>query len=192
MKNILFFGDSLTAGFGLQNISLESLPALIQDKIDKENLPFKIINGGLSGDTSAGGLARIDQFLNYQFDVFVLELGANDILKGIPSAITYRNLQEIINKVLATHTKIKMLFLGMEIPAWLAETRTIPFNGVFRKIAKKNRMEFVPFLLDGVAGIPYLNLNDGFHPSSEGYRIVAHKIWPQFKRMLHNIYFEGA
>jgi acyl-CoA thioesterase-1 len=187
MKNILFFGDSLTAGYGLHNVSLESLPALIQDKINSEKLPFKVINAGLSGETSAGGLARIDLFLDQQFDIFVLELGANDILRGISSETTHKNLQEIINKVVAKHPQIKMLLLGMEIPTWLAEARTVPFNIVFRKIAKDNQMALVPFLLDGVAGISYLNLHDGFHPSAEGYRVVAHKIWPQLRQLIHEL-----
>lgn len=184
MKNILFFGDSLTAGYGLHNVSLESIPALIQDKINAEKLPFQVINAGLSGDTSAGGLERIDLFLDQHFDVFVLELGANDILRGISSKITHKNLQGIIDKVVATHPKIRILLLGMEIPAWLAGLRTIPFNIVFRQIAKDNNIALVPFLLDGVAGVPHLNLNDGFHPSAEGYRVVTHKMWPRLRQLM--------
>lgn len=187
MKNILFFGDSLTAGYGLNNVSLESLPALIQEKIDAENLPFKVINGGLSGETSEGGLNRIDLFLDQQFDLFVLELGANDIFRDIPAATTHKNLQSIVDKVKGTYPAITMLLLGMEIPAWLAEAKTLPFNDVFRKVAHDNNMALVPFLLDGVAGMSHLNLNDGFHPSAEGYRVVAHKIWPQLKQLIYNL-----
>jgi acyl-CoA thioesterase-1 len=187
MKNILFFGDSLTAGYGLNNVSIESLPALIQEKINLEKLPFKVINAGLSGEIASGGAERIDLFLDQEFDIFVLELGANDILRDLPAETTHKNLQLIIDKVKATYPDIAMLLLGMEIPAWLAKGRTIPFNEMFRKIASNNHMDLVPFLLDGVAGVPHLNMTDGFHPTAEGYRVVAHKIWPHIRQIIYQL-----
>ena len=148
-KTILFFGDSLTAGYGLKDVSLESLPARIQEKINADKLPFKVINGELSGETSAGGLERIDLFVDQHFDLFILELGANDILSDIPAEITHNNQQSLIDKVKSNYPNITMLFLGMEIPAWLAEPRTIPFNFVFRKIANNNIIGIDPFLIRG-------------------------------------------
>jgi len=184
MKNILFFGDSLTAGYGLANISLESLPALLQAKIRNEQLPYCVINAGVSGETTAGGLARIDLLLHQQIDVFVLELGANDILRGTPPQTTAKNLQAIVDKVNSKYPNCKKLLLGMEIPAWIPGAFAAAYRAVFRKIATDNGMSLVPFLLDGVAGMPHLNLRDGFHPSAEGYRVIADKVWPVLRGLL--------
>ena len=184
MKNILFFGDSLTAGYGLANISLESLPALLQEKIRNEQLPYRVINAGVSGETTAGGLTRIDLLLYQQIDVFVLELGANDILRGIPPQTTAKNLQAIVDKVNIKYPDCKKLLLGMEIPAWIPGAFAAAFRAVFRKIADDNGMSLVPFLLDGVAGMPHLNLLDVFHHSAEGYRVIADKVWPVLRELL--------
>ena len=184
MKNILFFGDSLTAGYGLLNVSLESLPALVQGKIMQEKLPYHVINAGVSGETSVGGLARINLLLNQPVDVFVLELGANDILRGIPPQTTASNLQAIINKVKAKHPQAKMVLLGMELPGWIPGAFVAAFRAVFSQVAKANQMAFVPLLLDGVAGIAHLNLRDGLHPTAAGYKIIADKVWPTIKPLL--------
>ncbi|WP_432714770.1 arylesterase [Pedobacter sp.] len=181
---ILFFGDSLTAGYGLDNISLESLPSLIQQKINAENMSMQVINAGVSGETSFDGLKRIDLYLDQHFDIFVLELGANDIFKDIPPHLTHQNLQAIIHKVKATFPKISMLLLGMEIPAWIAADKIAPYHYVFRTLAAENNMELIPFLLEGVAGLSHLNLSDGYHPSAEGYRIIANNIWPSLKQLI--------
>lgn len=188
MKSILFFGDSLTAGYGLNNVSIESLPALIQVKINRENLPFKVINGGLSGDTTAGGLARIDFFLKQQIDILVLELGANDMLRGLSAGAMDSNLRLIIDKVKVANPQVKMLLLGMEVPSWLIGHHNFPFKNLYHQIAQDKHMSLVPFLLDGVAGVPHLNLNDGFHPSAQGYQIVANTVWPALKRVIQQIH----
>ena len=184
MKNILFFGDSLTAGYGLLNVSLESLPALIQAKILAEKLPYHVINAGVSGETSAGGLARIDLLLNKPIDIFVLELGANDILRGIPPQTTAANLQAIVNKVKAKFPQAKLVLLGMELPAWIPGAFAGAFRAVFSHVASKNQMILVPFLLDGVAGVAHLNLRDGLHPTAAGYQIIAGKVWPVIRPLL--------
>jgi len=187
LKNILFFGDSLTAGYGLLNVSLESLPALIQAKILADKLPYYVINAGVSGETSAGGLARIDLLLTKPVDVFVLELGANDILRGIPPQTTAANLQAIVNKVKARYPQAKLVLLGMELPQWIPGAFAGAFRAVFKQIAQANRMAFVPFLLDGVAGIAHLNLRDGLHPTAAGYQIIAGKVWPVIRLLLNEV-----
>lgn len=187
MKNILFFGDSLTAGYGLLNVSLESLPALIQAKVLAEKLPYHVINAGVSGETSLGGLARIDLLLNKPIDVFILELGANDILRGIPPQATASNLQAIIDKVKMRYPQAKMALLGMELPQWIPGAFAGSFRAVFKQVAQNNQMAFVPFLLDGVAGIAHLNLRDGLHPTAAGYQIIANKVWPVIRPLLNNV-----
>jgi acyl-CoA thioesterase-1 len=184
MQNILFFGDSLTAGYGLNNAKTESLPALVQQKIDADKLPYHVINGGLSGDTSAGGLFRLDYWTNRPIDVFVLELGINDIIRGISPNITHTNLQTIIDKVRFKFPNVKLALMGMEIPAFIPGTFAVEFKAIFRKLAEANQMAFVPFYLAGVAGRSHLNLPDRLHPSAEGYRIMADNVWPVIKDLL--------
>jgi len=157
---------------------LDSLPALLQKKIDHKGLNYKITNAGLSGETSVGGLTRIDYFLQQIIEVFVLELGANDILRGIGPTTTAQNLQQIIEKVRLKFPTIKILLLGIEIPAWIPGAHADEFRKLFRRLADDNRIALVPFLLDGVAGIKELNLQDGLHPSAAGYKIIAEKVWP--------------
>ena len=156
IKNILFFGNSLTAGYGLDDPS-EAFPALIQEKIDSLNLPYKVINAGLSGETTAGGKNRVDWLLKQKIDVFVLELGANDGLRGIPVTETSKNLQAIVDKVKAKYPDSKLVMLGMEVPPNMGGTYASQFRVIFRQIAEKNNMAFVPFLLEGVAGSTELN-----------------------------------
>lgn len=184
MNNLLFLGDSLTAGYGLQNVHQESFPALIQQKINHEQLPYQVINAGISGDTSSGGLNRIDRLLLNPISVFVLELGINDILRGIPPAITQQNLQAIVNKVKQCYPKAGLALMGMELPLNLGGFLATEFRSVFRKIAEANQMAFVPFFLEGVAGMPHLNLADRLHPSAAGYKIIADKVWPVLKRLM--------
>jgi acyl-CoA thioesterase-1 len=184
MKRILFFGDSLTAGYGLANVSLDSLPALLQQKIDSDNLAYHIMNAGISGDTTAGGLQRIDLLLHQPVDIFVLELGANDILRGIAPRTSLRNLQGIVDKVKAKYPSAKLLMLGMELPAWIPGMVVAEFRNIFKQVAADNNMTLVPFFLDGVAGIKNLNLQDGIHPTAAGYKIIAERIWPVLKELL--------
>lgn len=182
-KNILFFGNSLTAGYGLSDPS-EGFPAIIQKKIDSLDLPYKVINAGLSGETTSGGKNRIDWLLKQEVDVFVLELGANDGLRGIPVTETEKNLQIIVDKVKARYPEAKHLLLGMEVPPNMGDKYVNDFRSIFRRVAAKNDMAFVPFLLEGVAGNTTLNLSDGIHPTAKGYQIVAENVWPELEDLL--------
>lgn len=184
MQQILFFGDSLTAGYGLANSSTESFPALIGEKIKAAGLPYEIINAGLSGDTTSGGLGRIDYWLSSKIAVFVLELGINDIRRGVAPGTIALNLQAIINKVKAKYPGAKLVMLGMEIPAFLGGQTAIEFSAMYRKLAEANQMALVPFLLEGVAGKKHLNLWDRVHPSAEGYKVVAELVWPVLRATL--------
>jgi acyl-CoA thioesterase-1 len=184
MQNILFFGDSLTAGYGLPSAATESFPALIEEKIRAENFQYRVINAGVSGGTTAGGLTRLDYWLNQPIAVFVLELGINDILRGVPPHTIAQNLQAIINKVKVKHPQAKLALLGMEIPEFLGGATAIEFSAIYHKLAEANQMAFVPFLLRGVAGRKHLNLWDRIHPSATGYKIVAELVWPVIRKIL--------
>lgn len=182
VKNILFFGTSLTAGYGLD--PTEAYPALIQNRIDSLKLPYKVINGGLSGETSAGGKGRIDWLLKQQIDIFVLELGANDGLRGIPVAETTKNLQFIIDKVKTKYPDVKMVLAGMQVPPNMGSTYANNFKEMFPTLAKKNAMVLIPFLLDKVGGVPKLNQPDGIHPTAEGDKILAENVWVKLEGLL--------
>jgi acyl-CoA thioesterase-1 len=184
MNHILFFGDSLTAGFGLKNAAAESFPALIQQKITTEQLPFQVINAGLSGDTSQGGLNRLNYWLSRPVDVFVLELGVNDVMRGVTPSVTEKNLQLIIEQVKLKYPLAKFALMGMEIPVFIPGPFAAAFRGIFRQLATRYQMAFVPFFLEGVAGNPALNLNDHLHPNAAGYRVIADKVWPVLKPLL--------
>jgi acyl-CoA thioesterase-1 len=179
-KNILFFGTSLTAGYGLDDPS-QAYPALIQQKIDSLNLSYKVINGGLSGETSAAGKSRIDWLLKQPIDIFVLELGANDGLRGIAVKETTANLQAIIDKVKAKNPNVKLVMEGMQMPPNMGETYTTEFKAIFKNLAEKNQMVYVPFLLERVGGVPKLNQGDGIHPTAEGHQILADNVWVVLK-----------
>jgi acyl-CoA thioesterase-1 len=181
-KTILFFGDSLTAGMGL-NIE-EAFPAVIQRKIDSLGLPYKVINAGISGETTAGGKNRIDWVLNQKVDIFVLELGANDGLRGVPLTETRRNLQAIIDIVKKKNPDTKIILAGMQIPPNLGIEYTTEFNNIFSELAAKNNLPLIPFLLENVAGIADLNQNDGIHPTAEGHKILADNTWVILKEYL--------
>ena len=174
-KNILFFGTSLTAGYGLD--PTEAYPALIQQKIDSLKLPYKVINGGLSGETSAAGKSRIDWLLKQPVSIFVLELGANDGLRGIAVKETIANLQAIIDKVKVKNPDVKLVMEGMQMPPNMGETYTTEFKAIFKDLAEKNEMAYVPFLLEGVGGVPKLNQGDGIHPTAKGHQILAENVW---------------
>ena len=183
IKRILFFGNSLTAGYGLEDPD-EAFPSVIQQKLDSLKLPYKAINAGLSGETTAGGVNRINWLLKQPIDIFVLELGANDGLRGMPVSQTKKNLQLILDAVKAKYPNAKRVLLGMEIPPNLGGKYAAEFRVIFREIAQKNNIPFVPFMLNGVAGNPQLNLQDGIHPTSEGYKIVANNVWEVLKDVL--------
>lgn len=182
VKNILFFGTSLTAGLGLD--PSEAYPALIQNRIDSLKLPYKVINAGLSGETSAAGKGRIDWLLKQPVAVFVLELGANDGLRGIPVTETYKNLQFIIDKVKAKYPDAKLVLAGMQVPPNMGNPYASDFKNMFPALAEKNSMVLIPFLLDKVGGVPKLNQADGIHPTAEGDKILAENVWVKLKDVL--------
>jgi acyl-CoA thioesterase-1 len=182
-KTILFFGDSLTAGYGLDDPS-EAFPGVIKSRIDSLKLPYNVINAGVSGETSAGGLARIDWVLKQKIDVFILELGANDGLRGTAVKETEKNLQAIIDKVKTKYPKAKILLLGMQVPPSMGATYVRAFKGLFPALTIKNHLNLVPFLLSGVAGEPALNQADGIHPNPEGAKIAAGNVWKILKTEL--------
>ena len=182
-KTILFFGDSLTAGYGLDDVS-EAFPGVIQHIIDSVKLPYKVVNAGLSGETTAGGLGRIAWVLKQKPDIFVLELGANDGLRGIPVTETSKNLQAIVDNVKSKYPNAKLMLLGMMVPPNMGAAYANDFKTVFPTIANKNKMALVPFLLNGVGGNPNLNQKDGIHPTAQGAKIVAGNVWTVLKGLL--------
>lgn len=182
VQNILFFGTSLTAGYGLDPD--QAYPAIIQKKVDSLNLPYKVINGGLSGETSAAGKSRISWLLKQPVGIFVLELGANDGLRGLSVPETSANLQAVIDKVKARYPKVKLVMAGMQMPPNMGAKYTSDFKAVFSSLAKKNQMVYVPFLLEGVGGVARLNQEDGIHPTAEGQKILAENVWARLKPLL--------
>ncbi len=181
-KTILFFGDSLTAGYGLS--PEEAFPALTEKNLNEKEKRCKVINAGLSGETSAGGLSRIDWILRQPVDIFILELGANDGLRGLPLDQTEKNLQAIIDKVKSKYPEAKIVLAGMMVPPNMGKDYSTKFQTIYPKLAQKNKATLIPFLLEGVAGNEKLNLPDGIHPNIEGHKIVANTITNSLKPLL--------
>jgi acyl-CoA thioesterase I len=181
-KVILFFGDSLTAGYGLS--TEEAFPVLVEQKLKKDGKSCKVINAGLSGETSAGGTSRIDWVLRQPIDIFVLELGANDGLRGLPLDQTQRNLQTIIDKVKAKNPSVKIVIAGMMVPPNMGNAYTTKFQQIFPDLAKKNKATLIPFLLLNVAGNEKLNQADGIHPTAEGHKIVATNVYHVINKLI--------
>ena len=175
-KTILIFGDSLTAGYGLEDVN-DAFPAIIQTKVDSLSLDYTIINSGVSGETTAGGKSRIDWVLNQPIDVFILELGANDGLRGIPLTETRENLQAIIDAVLKKNAETKIILAGMQLPPNMGPEYITEFKTIFPDLAKKNELYLIPFLLKDVGGIAKLNQEDGIHPTVEGHKVLAKNVW---------------
>jgi len=181
-KIILFFGNSLTAGYGLD--TEEAFPALIQNRLDSLGLDYTAINSGLSGETTSAGLNRLDWVLNQKVDIFVLELGANDGLRGIPIKETRENLQAIIDRVRKKNADTQIVLAGMQIPPNMGQTYAGEFQQLFPELAEKNDVKLIPFLLQGVAGRLDLNQDDGIHPTSEGQLIVRDNVWDVLKDII--------
>ena len=173
--SILFFGDSLTAGMGLDP-SL-AFPALIQQRLDSLGYDYEVVNAGLSGETTASGSNRLEWVLRQPVDIFVLELGANDGLRGIPLAETRNNLQAMIRTVQSKYPGAEIVLAGMQLPPNMGPEYTAEFRKIFPELAEEHRLSLVPFLLEGVGGIPELNQADGIHPTAEGHEIVAETVW---------------
>ncbi len=170
-KVVLFFGDSLTAGYGITEE--EAFPALVEKSLNQKGKKVRVINAGSSGETSAGGLTRIDWVLRQPIDVFILELGANDGLRGVPLEETKKNLQAILDKVKSKNKNVKLVVAGMLVPPNMGKPYSDGFQKIFPDLAKKNKATLIPFILEGVAGIENLNQADGIHPTVEGHKIVA-------------------
>jgi len=181
-KTILFFGNSLTAGYGID--PEESFAGRIQTRLDSLKKEFRVINGGLSGETTAGGLSRLDWFLEEEPYLFVLELGGNDGLRGIALTETKKNLLAIVDKVQAKYPNTKIILAGMQIPPNMGQEYTEEFKAIYPAVAKEKNIELIPFLLEGVAGNPDLNLPDGIHPTAEGHRLVMETLWPYISKAL--------
>lgn len=184
LKTIVFFGDSITAGYGLDEPLSQAYPARIQEKIDAAHLPYKTVNAGLSGETTAGGLRRVDWILRQPVDIFVLALGGNDGLRGIEPSVSSGNLQAIVDRVRAKNPNVKIVLAGMMMPPSLGEDYVRDFAAMYPALAKKNKISFVPFLLQDVGGRADLNQPDQIHPTAAGQRIVAENVWRVLQPLL--------
>ncbi len=162
----------------------DAFPAVIQNKLDSLQLDYEVINAGLSGETTASGKNRLSWVLNQKVDIFVLELGANDGLRGIPLEETRKNLQAIIKTVQEKNPSTKIVLAGMQIPPNMGKEYTSEFRDIFPELAKKNKAALIPFLLDDVAGNSELNQDDGIHPTVAGQKIVADNVWEILKEMV--------
>lgn len=181
-KTILCFGNSLTAGYGLEKE--QAYPALLQSKLDSLGYPYQVINAGVSGETTAGGLARLDWALKQQVDVFILELGANDGLRGLPIADTQQNLMAIIHGVKEKYPAATVVLAGMKLPPNMGDDYARSFEAIFPTVAKEKAVPLIPFFLEGVATIPQLNQADGIHPTEQGTQIVLANVWKVLESLL--------
>ncbi len=179
---VLFLGTSLTAGYGLP--SDDAFPALLGERIASQGLGYRIVNAGVSGDTSAGGRRRLGWLLRMPLAVLVLELGANDMLRGQDVDALRDNLDAILSLSLREHPDLRFVVAGMRAAPNLGEDYSRRFEAVYAELADRFDAAFVPFLLDGVAGDPDLNLPDGMHPTAEGHRRLADTLWPALEPLL--------
>jgi len=181
-KTLVFLGDSLSAGLGVK--PTEAFPALIGEKIRAANLPYQIENAGLSGDTTAGGLRRMDWLLQRRIDVLVIELGGNDGLRGLPVTAIKSNLQAIIDKTKAKNPKTKIIIAGMQMPPNLGGDYARSFQQAFGEVAQANNVTVIPFLLEGVGGLREFNQSDLIHPTATGHRLIAEVAWRTLEPIL--------
>jgi acyl-CoA thioesterase-1 len=186
MKSILVFGDSLSDGFMLQRS--EAYPALLAKKLHAAGLNFQVTNASAAGGTTEGGLERLPPHLKHRIDIFVLELGINDAFRGLPVNQIENNLQQIIDDVKARNPNVRVVIAGMQLPNYKADDYVSAFGKMFTDLASKNNAALVPYLLQGVAGDPSLNLPDGIHPNAAGQKILAENVW----RVLEPIAREAA
>jgi len=174
-KRIVILGDSITAGYGLD--PKEAYPALLQKRIADAKLPFTVVNAGVSGDTTAGGLRRVTWAMTKGADVLVIALGGNDGLRGIAPAETKKNLLGIVKKARTKNPEIKVLIAGMQMPDNMGPRFTAQFKSLFPEVAKETKSTLIPFLLEGIGGVEKLNQPDGIHPTSKGQEKVAENVW---------------
>src|SRR5713101_7626645 len=175
MKRILVLGDSLSEGFGLK--PSQAYPALLTEKLRAAGLSFEVTNASAAGGTTGGGLVRLPAHLKRKIDIFILELGINDAFRGVPINEIERNLQAIINKVKARNPNVRIVIAGMQLPNYTADNYVFAFGKMFSELATKNQAALVPYLLEGAAGDPSLNLGDGIHPNAAGQKILAENVW---------------
>jgi acyl-CoA thioesterase-1 len=181
-RTMIFFGDSLTAGYGLDPD--DAYPAVIQRKLDDAGRSWRVVNAGLSGETTAGGLRRLDWILRQPVDIFVIELGGNDGLRGIPPETSRANLQRIIDRVREKYPRAVLVLAGMQLPTNLGPEHTRRFAAMYGELARANQIHLIPFLLEGVGGVPRLNQADGIHPTVEGQSLVAETVWKVIKDLI--------
>lgn len=181
-KMVVFLGDSLSAGLGVK--PQEAFPSLVEQKIEASGLPFEVVNAGLSGDTTAGGLRRIDWLLQRPIDVLFLELGANDGLRGLPVSEIKSNLQAMIDKAKAKNPVVKIVVAGIQMPPNVGAPYAEQFRQVFSEVAKENNAAMIPFLLEGVGGARDLNQPDQIHPNAAGHKIIADVVWKTLEPLL--------
>jgi acyl-CoA thioesterase-1 len=174
-RNLVVLGDSLAAGYGVD--PTDAWPARLQSRIDAAQLPFRIVNAGVSGDTTAGGLRRLDWVLKQPVDVLFIELGGNDGLRGMPPAATRSNLTAIITRARQRSPETGIVLAGMQMPPSMGPDYTTPFAAVFPELAKEHQAALIPHLLEGVGGVPELNQPDLIHPTPEGHDLVASNAW---------------
>ncbi|MBK8723990.1 MAG: arylesterase [Saprospiraceae bacterium] len=172
----------MTAAYGID--PKMGYVSLIQQKLDNEKLDYKVINAGLSGETTAGGLERIDWILKQTIDVFVLELGGNDALRGIDPKNSYQNLKGIIEKVKAKYPDVKVVLAGMQAPPNMGKAYTDAFKNNYINLSKELNTALIPFLLENIGGIKDLNIKDGIHPNEKGQVIMAENVWKTLKTVL--------
>lgn len=181
-KTIIFFGNSLTAAYGLD--PEDGYVALIQRRLDSLDLPYKAVNAGLSGETSAGGRERVNWVIRTPVDIFLLELGGNDALRGVPTSATLENLDSIIVSVKTKYPEAKIILAGMEAPPNMGSSYTSQFRQNYKKLATKHELELIPFFLEGVGGIPELNQGDRIHPNEAGQFVLLENVWRVLRPML--------
>jgi acyl-CoA thioesterase I len=183
VRTILMLGDSLTDGYGVTRE--QAYPALITQKLRSAGLTnYEVINAGVSGDTTAGGLRRIGSYVNRKIDVLVLELGINDAFRGVPLDQMRANLQAIIDRVRAKNPNVQIVIAGMQLPLYGADSYVRAFGEMFGQLAAKNRAALIPYLLQGVGGDPSLNLRDRLHPNVAGQKILAETVWQTLEPLL--------
>jgi len=177
---IVAFGDSLTAGLGVP--ADQAYPAVLAAKLKAEGYPYRVVNAGVSGDTTAGGLRRLDWALRLAPEIVIVELGTNDALRGQDLATVRANLDQIVGRFQAAGARV--LIAGMKLPPNYGLRYTTEFQKMYEDVAKQRRAALMPFFLDGVGGNPRLNQPDGIHPTAEGYRLIVDRLWPQLKPLL--------
>lgn len=181
-KTIFIVGDSIAAGHGVD--PEEAFPGLLQERVNERKLPYEVVNAGVSGDTTAGGVRRMPWLLRRKMDVLVLELGGNDGLRGITPKETRANLEKIIDLAREKNPHVQVIVAGMQMPQNMGEAYTREFREVFPTVAKAKKASLIPFLLEGVGGKADLNLPDRIHPNPEGHKIIADTVWAVLKPLL--------